>query len=212
LSERPARRYIAASGRFATALHRFRKTQNTPIERVKLRGGLFLAETSDELMAFLSRLGIETRTTHHPPLHTVEESRALRGEIPGAHTKNLFLKDKKDSVFLVVAPEDAVIDLKGLHHRIGASGRLSFGKPDLLMTLLGVAPGSVSPFGLINDKPPRVNVILDAALMANKILNCHPLVNTATTSIAGDDLISFIRATGHEPAILKVSEAAGETL
>ena len=163
--------------------------------------------TPDDLAAFLRDLGVETTTVSHPPLHTVEESQALRGEIPGAHTKNLFLKDKKEALFLVVAPEDAAIDLKRLHHRIGASGRLSFGRAELLRDVLGVAPGSVTPFGLINDAPPRVTVILDAVLMANDAVNCHPLVNTATTTIRSADLLAFIRATGHEPRTIAVGTA-----
>ena len=163
----------------------------------------------ENLARFLAGLGIRTTTVAHPPLHTVEESRALRGEIPGAHTKNLFLKDKKDAIFLVVAPEDAAIDLKHLHGRIGASGRLSFGKPELLLEKLGVVPGSVTPFGLLNDRPPSVTVILDRALMENALINCHPLVNTATTTIARDDLLAFIRATGHAPRIVAVGEAGG---
>jgi Ala-tRNA(Pro) deacylase len=158
--------------------------------------------TTDDLMAFLDRLGIATKTVTHPPLFTVEESQALRGSIPGAHTKNLFLKDKKDAIFLVTALEDAEIDLKHLHNRIGASGRLSFGRPELLAERLGVIPGAVTPFGLINDRPPSVNVILDAALVANDTINCHPLVNTATTTILTADLLAFIRAGGHEPRIL----------
>ena len=158
--------------------------------------------TSAELLAYLGRLGLETETVEHPPLHTVEESQALRGEIPGAHTKNLFLKDKKGALFLVVAAEDAVVELKQLHNRIGASGRLSFGKPELLREVLGVEPGSVTPFGLVNDDPPGVGVVLDAGLMASETINCHPLVNTATTTIASPDLLAFIRATGHEPQIL----------
>ena len=165
--------------------------------------------TIDDLMAFLDRLGIGTTTVTHPPLHTVEESRALRGTIAGAHTKNLFLKDKKDAIFLVTALEDAEIDLKHLHTRIGASGRLSFGKPELLAEKLGVIPGAVTPFGLINDRPPSVTVILDAALIANDRINCHPLVNTATTTIASPDLLAFIRAGGHEPRILPLDQAEG---
>src|SRR5687767_12892771 len=98
-----------------------------------------------DLLAYLERLGIAATTVEHPPLFTVEQSRALRGEIPGAHTKNLFLKDKKDAVFLVVAEEDSEIDMKGLHGRIG-SARLSFGKPELLGELLGLSPGAVTPF------------------------------------------------------------------
>ena len=108
----------------------------------------------DDLMAMLDRLGIATTTVKHPPLFTVEESQALRGAIPGAHTKNLFLKDKKDALFLVTVLEDAAIDLKHVHNLIGASGRVSFGKPELLLEKLGVTPGAVTPFGLINDRPP----------------------------------------------------------
>ena len=103
-----------------------------------------MAASQKDLSRFLDTLGIVTRTATHAPLYTVEESQALRGEIAGAHTKNLFLKDKKDALFLVVAREDAAIDLKRLHEKIGASGRLSFGKPDLLLETLGVTPGAVT--------------------------------------------------------------------
>jgi Ala-tRNA(Pro) deacylase len=157
-----------------------------------------------DLFALLEQLGIETRTVEHPPLFTVEQSRMLRGEIPGGHTKNLFLKDKKDAVFLVVAEEDAEVDMKGLHRRIG-SARLSFGKAELLAELLGVIPGSVTPFGVLNDAGGRVAVVLDAGLMRHDTVNFHPLENTATTSIGRDDLIVFLRATGHEPRILDVA-------
>lgn len=165
------------------------------------------AMTPDDLAGYLADLGIDSTTVTHSPLHTVEESQALRGAIEGAHTKNLFLKDKKGRLFLVVAPEDAVVELKHLHVRIGASGRLSFGKPDLLQEVLGVMPGSVTPFGLVNDHPPRVTVVLDAALMANETVNCHPLVNTATTTIRSADLLAFVRATGHEPLVIALDEA-----
>jgi Ala-tRNA(Pro) deacylase len=157
-------------------------------------------------MARLQALGMAVTTVDHAPVFTVEEARALRGAIPGAHTKNLFLKDKKDTLFLVVAPEDAAIELKHLHHRIGASGRLSFGRPELLMETLGVAPGSVTAFAAINDAAGRVTVVIDRGLLAEGRINCHPLVNTATTTIAADDLLAFLRATGHEPAILAVAE------
>lgn len=164
-----------------------------------------------DLLAFLERLGIATATVEHPPLFTVEQSRALRGKIPGGHTKNLFLKDKKDAVFLVVAEEDAEIDMKGLHGRIG-SARLSFGRPELLAELIGVVPGAVTPFGVINDTAGRVSVILDETLMHHERLNFHPLENTATTTISRDDLLAFLGATRHQPRILPVSgpAAAGE--
>jgi Ala-tRNA(Pro) deacylase len=164
--------------------------------------------TRDDLMACLAGLGISVETVEHPPLFTVEQSRALRGEIPGAHTKNLFLKDKKGALFLVTAAEDAAIDLKHIHHRIGASGRVSFGNPTLLMDVLGVPAGAVTPFGAINDTAARVTVVLDAALIENALINCHPLENTATTTIAAADLLAFLVATGHEPRIVAVSGPA----
>jgi len=164
-----------------------------------------MPKTEAELSAFLSDLGISVSTRRHPPLFTVADSQALRGEIPGGHTKNLFLKDKKDNVFLVTVEESATVDLKQIHGLIGASGRVSFGKPDLLMELLGVIPGAVTVFGLINDTAHRVRVVLDRDLMESEIVNAHPLTNEATTSIARADLLRFIEATGHEPLILKVS-------
>ncbi|OQM77221.1 prolyl-tRNA synthetase associated domain-containing protein [Manganibacter manganicus] len=161
--------------------------------------------TEDDLFAFLKELGIVTSTVRHPALFTVADSQALRGDIDGGHTKNLFLKDKKDNVFLVTVGEEASVDLKQIHHRIGASGRVSFGNPELLMELLGVVPGSVTVFGLINDTAGRVKLVLDAALMEHEVINVHPLTNEATTSISRKDLIEFIHATGHQPTILKVS-------
>lgn len=160
----------------------------------------------DDLFAQFDALGFKTTTVRHPALFTVEESRRLRGKIPGGHTKNLFLKDKKDRLWLVVAAEDAEIDMKRLHARIGAA-RLSFGKPDLLAETLGVEPGSVTPFGVINDVDRRVSVVIDAPLLEHEVLNFHPLTNTATTSIAREDFLAFLRACSHEPAIIKVSGA-----
>ena len=147
-------------------------------------------------------------TVEHPPLFTVADSQSLRGEIPGGHTKNLFLKDKKDNFFLVTVEEDATVDLKSIHHIIGAASRVSFGKPEKLMEYLGVIPGAVTVFGAVNDKEHKVQVVLDAALMRYETINGHPLTNDATTAIARDDLIAFLKATGHEPRILAVSEDA----
>lgn len=160
-----------------------------------------------DLFAFLDNLGIPHTTVSHPPLFTVEQSRALRGRIPGGHTKNLFLRDKKDALFLVVAEEDALIDLKTLHRRLDA-GRFSFGSADLLRDVLGVEPGAVTPFAAINDVARRVAVVLDAPMMRHEILNYHPLDNTMTTSIARDDLVKFLAATGHPPRIVTVSGPA----
>jgi len=159
----------------------------------------------DELFAYLDSLGIAHKSVSHPPLFTVGESQALRGKIPGAHTKNLFLRDKKGTVFLVVTLEDAAIELRSLHRLLGASGRFSFGSADLMRELIGVEPGSVTPFAVINDKLLRVTVVLDAAMMAHAVLNFHPLVNTGTTTISREALLQFLEATGHKPRIEPVS-------
>jgi len=165
-----------------------------------------MPKTPPELFAFLDSLGIGVSTTSHPPLFTVADSQALRGQIDGGHTKNLFLKDKKDNFFLVTVDEEAELDLKRIHHLIGAASRVSFGRAEALMELLGVAPGAVTVFGLINDTEGRVRLVLDEALMRNAVINSHPLTNEATTSIAAADLLRFARATGHEPAVLKLTE------
>ena len=160
--------------------------------------------TRDDLFARLNALGIQTKTKDHAPVYTVEEAQALRGDIQGGHCKNLFLKDDKGAIWLIVCLEESQIDLKAAPAKIG-SRRLSFGKPDLLMQVMGVEPGSVTPFGLINDRQARVNVILDAAMMAHDLVNYHPLQNTATTTIRPADLVSFIRSCGHEPRIVAVA-------
>lgn len=164
-----------------------------------------MAKTPEELLAELEGLGIRVETVRHPPLATVAESRALRGDLDGGHTKNLFLKDRKGQYFLVTAEEDAEIDLKSLHRRIGASGRLSFGRPEAMEELLGVRPGAVTPFGAVNDTEGRVRVILDAELMRHATINAHPLTNEATSAIAREDLLAFLESTGHRPEILKIT-------
>jgi Ala-tRNA(Pro) deacylase len=163
--------------------------------------------TPNDLFAFLDRLGIRYSTVSHQPLFTVDEARALRGTIPGGHTKNLFLRDKSGAYYLVVACEDAMIDLKGLHRRLGAKGRFSFGSADALWELLGVRPGSVTPFAAINDVSGKVVVILDSAMLTHELLNYHPLVNTMTTSIPRDGLVTFLEACGHAPRIESASES-----
>jgi Ala-tRNA(Pro) deacylase len=164
-----------------------------------------LATTPAALFAALDRLGIAHPTVSHPPLFTVEQSQSLRGSIAGGHTKNLFLRDKKGALFLVTALEDAAIELKSLHRRLGATGRFSFGSADLMMETLGVTPGAVTPFGAINDTTQRVTVVLDSALMEHAVINAHPLTNTMTTSIARDDLVKFLEFTGHTPRIVGVT-------
>jgi Ala-tRNA(Pro) deacylase len=162
-----------------------------------------MPSTPETVFAALDALGIAHPTVSHAPLFTVEQSQALRGRIPGAHTKNLFLKDRKDAMFLVTVMEDAVIDLKTLPERIGAQ-RLSFGSAERMMTYLGIEPGSVSPLAAINDTACRVSVILDAELMRHDIINAHPLVNTMTTSLKRDDLVAFLASIGHPPRIVGV--------
>jgi Ala-tRNA(Pro) deacylase len=162
--------------------------------------------TRQDLFARFESLGIATRTVDHAPVFTVDEAKAVHDGMPGGHCKNLFCKDEKGVLWLIVALEDAVINLKAAPARIG-SKRLTFGKPDLLMEVLGVEPGSVTPFGLINDTSNRVNVILDEAMMRMAPLNYHPLQNTATTAIAPDDLLTFIRSCGHSPRVVAVSDA-----
>jgi len=155
-----------------------------------------------KLFARLEELGIASTTVEHAPMFTVEQSIALRGTIPGAHTKNLFLKDTDGRMVLVVAKEDTKVDLKGLAKRLGC-GRFSFGKPELLKQVLGIEPGSVTAFALINERSRRLSaVVVDAALMGFDEVNCHPLINNATTRIATRDLVRFMEACGHDPLVL----------
>jgi Ala-tRNA(Pro) deacylase len=164
-----------------------------------------MPKTPDDLFSLLDSLGIPVTTVRHPPLFTVADSQALRGEVAGGHTKNLFLKDRKDAYYLLTVEEDAVVDLKQIHHQIGAAGRVSFGKPEALMELLGVIPGAVTAFGVINDTEGKVKLFLDETLMRHEVVNAHPLTNEATTSIRADDLVRFAKAVGHEPQILKMT-------
>ncbi|MFT3732817.1 MAG: prolyl-tRNA synthetase associated domain-containing protein [Hyphomicrobium sp.] len=162
--------------------------------------------TRQELFSALADLGIKTETVDHSAVFTVAESDKVEIPLPGAHTKNLFLKDDKGALFLVIANAETRVDLKALSKRLGA-GRFSFGKPELLMETLGVTPGSVTAFAVINDTANRVKIVVDEALMADETLNCHPLENTATTNIACDDLLRFIRTTGHEPRVMVLTAA-----
>ena len=136
----------------------------------------------------------------------------MRGDIPGGHTKNLFVKDKKGQV-VPARPRrgDRSVDLKRVHEKIGAQGRVSFGSAELLEDVWGVRPGAVTPFGAINDQAGKVRVVLDEAMMRHQRLNFHPLVNTRTTGLASADLVKFLRATGHEPMVVALGQdqAAG---
>ncbi len=163
-----------------------------------------LPTSPQELLARLDALGIAYRNHEHAAVFTVEEAKALRGELTGGHIKNLFLRNKKEEMWLVVAEEDKRIDLKALGERLGA-GKLSFGSPDRLLRYLGVLPGAVTPFGIINDSERKVKVVLDRDLMAFNPVNAHPLVNTMTTALAPEDLVRFLEAEGHPPLIADLS-------
>jgi Ala-tRNA(Pro) deacylase len=157
--------------------------------------------TPEELFARLDALGIRHHTYSHPPVFTVAEAAALRGALPGGHAKSLFLKDKKGGLWLVVVLEERPLDLKKLASRLGAP-RFSFAGPALLYEVLGVTPGSVTPFALVNDPLLRVQVVLDGEMLRKDPLNYHPLVNDRTTALSASDLLRFIAACGHRPLIL----------
>ena len=159
--------------------------------------------TPEQLLQRLKDLGIETTTHEHPPLLTVEDSKRLRGDLAGGHCKNLFFKDRKDQYWLVVTSEDRKVDIKALEKVLG-SARLTFASPERLWQVLGVKPGSVTPFALINDRKVQVKVVLDQAMMGMSLLNYHPLVNTRTTAIRPADLLRFIEACGHRPRTLNL--------
>jgi Ala-tRNA(Pro) deacylase len=158
-------------------------------------------KTRADLLAFLDAEGIAHATTDHPAVFTVGEGEAIKAAMPGGHTKNLFLKDAKGQLWLISALGETTIDLKKLHHVIG-SGRLSFGSPELMVETLGVTPGSVTAFGLINDTGHRVRFVLDAALAAADPVNFHPLTNTATTAVSQAGLRAFLGALGVTPMIV----------
>ncbi|UOM36416.1 prolyl-tRNA synthetase associated domain-containing protein [Acuticoccus sp. I52.16.1] len=156
----------------------------------------------DRLAEAFAALGIDPPTVEHEAAFTVDSAVELRGTIPGLHTKNLFLKDKKGAYFLVTAPEDAAIDLKRIHTVIGAKGRVSFGSAEAMVAMLGVTPGSVTPLALINDDAGTVRCIFHQALGEADLINVHPLRNTATVTLARAELFEILRRAGHEPDVM----------
>lgn len=152
--------------------------------------------SSADLFAFLDQHGLAHKTVEHPATFTVDEGRELKKHMPGGHTKNLFMKDKDDTIVLISAEAHSELRLNQLHKLIGTR-RLSFGSPELMQETLGVTPGSVTAFALLNDTEKRVRFIADAALMACDPLNFHPLRNTATTAISRVDFERFLDLTGH---------------
>lgn len=167
---------------------------------------VLVVKNSDDLFAYLDSLGIAYTNREHEPVFTVAESQALRDDIGGGHTKNLFLKDKKSNYFLLTVGDMAEINLKTIHQKIGAQGRVSFGSAEALSELLGVVPGSVTAFGVFNDTQGKVTLIFDDVLMDHEMINAHPLRNNATTSIARNDLLRFVQSLGREPRIEPLSE------
>ena len=158
-------------------------------------------KTRDELLAFLDEIGVAHATYDHPAVFRVGEGEEIKRALPGAHTKNLFLKDAKDQLWLISAEGHAVIDLKRLHHVIG-SARLSFGNAALMEEVLGVTPGSVTAFALVNDKARRVRFVLDRTLAEAERVNFHPLTNTATTTVTREAFRRFLAAVGVEPMVV----------
>ncbi len=164
-----------------------------------------MAATPAELFVLLDRLGIEHSTIAHPPFFTVEEGRPWHDKIPGLHCKNLFIKDRKGGIWLVVMPADKRADLARLEKVLHAP-RFSFARPDVLREVLALTPGSVTPFGLINDTQRRVTVILDEEMLDSEWVNFHPLHNAASTTLRSADLLRFVRALGYEPIVVRLPE------
>lgn len=168
------------------------------------------AHDPQSLFALLDRHGVPYRTVEHEAVFTVAQSQAIERDLPGGHTKNLFLKDKKGQIFLVTAEAHAKIDLKKLHVPLGAASRLSFGSAELLGEVLGVEPGSVTPLALANDRAGRVRFFLDRTLTGFDTINVHPLVNTMTTAIPRDALVAFLAAIDHPPTVIDLPEPPAE--
>jgi Ala-tRNA(Pro) deacylase len=174
------------------------------VNNAAMSAALKTIPTPDPLAQNFTSLGIETVTYEHRPVFTVAEGEDFKKLIPGGHTKNLFLKDKKDKVWLVTALDETVIDLKKLPMRIN-SARLSFGNAELMQQLLGVTPGSVTPLALLNDKGLAVSPVLDEALFKHEVMNCHPLRNDRTTCLKPQDLVKFMKNLGYNPLIVDFS-------
>lgn len=160
-----------------------------------------------QLLADLGTLGIAYEIVEHAAVFTVEESHAIHDAVPGAHTKNLFLKDAGGQFWLVTVPHDLRVDLKALPTAIG-SKKVSFGKAEDMERLIGVTPGSVTPLAAIADKEGAVNVVLDATLAGAGRVNVHPLRNTATLGLSGPDLQRALTHWGHDPIIASIPALA----
>ena len=161
-----------------------------------------LPTTPEKLMDIIISLDVNFSKHTHIPLRTVQDARANRGDMIGTHIKNLYLRDRKKRNFLLVVEENRLIDLKVLERQI-SSTRLSFGSAERLIEMLGVCPGAVSPFSLVNDPDHKVQLVLDKELASQKTVYAHPLVNDMTLGITGEDLMKFFKFTGHQPLVLE---------
>lgn len=162
-----------------------------------------------DLFDYLDGLNIIHKTYNHAPIFTVDEGADIKANMPGGHTKNLFLKDKAGQFFLICALGDTPIRINKLHPILGCK-RLSFGKAEALLGLLGMTPGSITLFSILNDTNHQVTLILDKALFNHDIVNFHPLLNDATTAISSSDMIKFAKTTGHHPVILDFADLTAE--
>ncbi len=167
-------------------------------------------QAPEALFNYLESLDIPSTTVTHRAVFTVDEGEDIKASIPGAHTKNLFVKDKKGRLFLITAKDYTPINLKKTHEVIGASGRLSFCNEAQLLEHLKVSPGSVTPLAIVNDTLNKVTMVLDSNLMEHDTINCHPLINTMTTTLSRPDLLRFLQATGHEPHIVELPAPPAE--
>jgi Ala-tRNA(Pro) deacylase len=170
-----------------------------------------LPTTPEMLYAYLDDIGVSYEVYRHEPVFTVEESAPLKAQIPGGHCRNLYMRDKKKRNYLLVALNETDVDLKKLPDLIGA-GRLSFGSADRLWEFLGVRPGSVCPFSIINDTNHQVEIFLDQAMMECDLVNYHPMMNHLTVGLTPADLVKFIESTGHTAHIVDLKPAAPDTI
>ncbi len=170
-----------------------------------------LPTTPDQLIALLDELHLRYEIFHHEPIFTVAEGEHLKKNIPGLHCRNLFLRDKRKKMFLIVAANETAIDLKKLQLMLGCD-RLSFGSPERLWQYLGIRPGSVCPFCIINDRAGEVEIYLDKFMMEADLVNYHPLDNAMTIGLTPEDLIKFIEHTGHKARVIDLSQALPGTV
>lgn len=168
-------------------------------------------KTYKDLFAFFEHLNIQVSNHHHEPVFTVDEGDEIKKHLGGAHTKNLFLKTKKDFYCLVTMLDDQQLDLQAFGNMMGM-GRFSFASPRRLKQKLGLEPGSVTPFAVIHPEAHDITVVLDAQMMEYDLLNYHPLRNDMSTTIGNRDFLKFLQATGHTPQILKLPKVARKPL